>query len=697
MDVKQSLLEKFRDGSFALCTDEQVARLLRLNKRESTGLRDILLSLCREGELLTDSRSRFGTARQFGAVQGEFLGNERGFGFVTFGDGSPDLFIPRRATSGALHGDTVLAIRVEGRSGDEGEILAILQRGCKEVVGVYRRERQAGYLVPDDRRLTTEIYIPASKSRGAKHGAKAVARVRSFEGITPVGEILEVLGKDGDFFTEELAIIRAHKLHEEFPPDVEAEGERQERRPFTQKDLIGREDLRRELVITVDGEDTRDIDDAISISKKGETYFLGVHIADVSHYVARGSRLDEEAFLRGTSVYFPDRVLPMLPRSLSNGICSLNEGEDRLTLSCFMTVDGRGRVIQKRIAPSVIRSRHRMTYTEVTKLAERDAETQKKYPDLVGFAAIAAELTQILKRAREARGGIALDVKEAKILYSDGKISVPDFERTISHEMIEQFMVLANESVASLMTEKKVPFVYRIHEPPSEEKAQGLLSFLSETGVKANFNTEKVSPRDYAEILSRLEGSPLFPLVNRVMLRSMMKARYSPENVGHFGLASDCYCHFTSPIRRYPDLCIHRIIKEALTDLSGTKKFEGFVEEASIRSSECERNAADAEREVDGLYLAAYMQEKIGEKYEATISGMNFYGLFAELDNTVEGFIPMETLPEDRYEFLEDRHILRGLKHSYMLGERVKVEVVGVDWGMRRANFALLGKIGSLK
>ncbi len=692
MNVKHALLEKFKDGSFALCTDYEIAKLLRLGKRESAGLRDILLSLCREGELLTDSRSRFGTAEQFGARKGEFLGNERGFGFVTFGDGSPDLFIPRRATFGALHGDTVLAFGVEGRSDDEGEILAILDRGCKETVGTYRRERQVGYLVPDDRRLSVEIYIPAGKQNGAKSGCKAVAKVRSFTGKTPVGEIIEVLGREGDFFTEELSLIRAHKLREEFPADVLSEGKKQAERSFSQTDLKGREDLRNQLIITVDGEDTRDIDDAISIEKRAGKFYLGVHIADVSHYVARGSRLDGEAFLRGTSVYFPDRVLPMLPPSLSNDICSLNEGVDRLTLSCLMTVDAHGNVTKKRICPSIIRSRHRMTYTDMTKLAERDPETAKKYPDLLEFAEVASELTGILKRAREGRGGIALDVKEAKILYEDGTISIPDFERTISHEMIEQFMVLANESVAELMTEKKVPFVYRVHEPPSAEKAQGLLAFLSEAGIRANFNTQKVTPRDYAAILSRLEGSPLSPLVNRVMLRSMMKARYSPENVGHFGLASDCYCHFTSPIRRYPDLCIHRIIKEAIIDPAAAKKYEGFVADASIRSSECEKNAADAEREVDALYIVAYMQDKIGKRYEATISGMNSYGLFAELSNTVEGFIPIDTLPDDRYEYLEDRHILRGIRHSYMLGEKIEIEVTGTDWGMRRTNFALLRK-----
>ena len=591
----------------------------------------------------------------------------------------------------------MLAFRIDGRSEDEGEILAILDRSCKEVVGVFRRERQAGYLIPDDRRLCVEIFIPAGKHKGATSGCKAVAKVRSFEGRTPVGEIIEVLGREGDLFSEELALIRAHKLREEFPAEVLTEGKRQAARTITEKDLLGREDLRKQLIITVDGEDTRDIDDAISVEKRNGKFYLGVHIADVSHYVARGSGLDGEALLRGTSVYFPDRVLPMLPPSLSNKICSLNEGEDRLTLSCFMTVDERGKVTAKRIAPSVIRSRHRMTYSEMTKLAENDPETVRKYPDLVEFTATAMELTNLLKGARERRGGIALDIKETKILYENGIITIPDSPRSLSHEMIEQFMVLANESVATLMTERTVPFIYRVHEPPSAEKAQGLLAFLAETGIRANFRPEKVTPRDYAAVLSRLEGSPLYSLVNRVMLRSMMKARYSPENTGHFGLASDCYCHFTSPIRRYPDLCIHRIIKEALIGPAATKKYKGFVSEAAIRSSECEKNAADAERDVDALYTVAYMQDKIGEKYDATVSGMNSYGLFAELENAVEGFIPIDTLPDDDYEYLEERQMMRGLKHSFLLGEQVRIEITGIDWGMRRTNFALLENKRSLK
>ncbi len=696
MNAKQSILEKIKDGSFALLTGEEICRKLRLGRRESLAVRNMLYSLCRAGELLCDSDGRFGTAEQFHAQKGVFSGSERGFGFFIPDDGGDDLFIPHRSVCGALHGDTVLAIPVGGRTGDEGEILAVIDRGYKEIVGTYRREGRAGVLYPDERKYAAEVYIPFGKSGGAGEGVKAVAKITSFEGSQPIGEISEVLGARGDLFAEELSLIRSHALREEFPAEVVSYAENVAAKPIPEEEISRRLDLRSELIVTIDGEDTRDIDDAISVSFQDGKYFLGVHIADVAHYVRRGDPLDKEAFLRGTSVYFPDRVLPMLPKALSNGICSLNEGADRLTLSCLMTVDGAGNVTHKKIVPSIIKSRHRLTYTEVTKIAEGDGETVKKYPDLVEMTAAAVALTKILQKARKKRGSVELDVKEAKILFEDGKISIPDYERTISHEMIEQFMVLTNESVAAIMTEQKAPFIYRVHESPSEEKIHELSTFLAEMGVKARFDLFAVTPRDYQTVLESLEGTPVYSLVNRVMLRSMMKAKYSPENVGHFGLASDCYCHFTSPIRRYPDLAVHRIIKDFLRgndSLALKEKYGEFARDASSRSSACERNAEIAERDVDALYTVAYMQDKIGEEYDATVSGVTSFGLFAELDNTVEGLIPIETLPGDYFEFIEERRLLKGANQSYRLGERIRVRVTAVDWGTRRTQFQLLYKI----
>ncbi len=691
MEVKQVLLAKIRDGSFALHTAEEIARKLRLGKKEAFALKDMLWSLVRSGELLCDSGGRFGTAAQFGAKRGKIVGHERGFAFFVPDDGTGDLFLPRRAQKNALHGDDVLCICTGGRGGDEGEVLAVLQRGVREVVGTFRYEKQGGFVSSDDARFSESVFVPRNGVNGARNGSKVVARIKSYDGRQPIGEISEILGRGGDLFTEELSLIRAHALKEEFPEEVLREGEKQAARDPSLS-LSGRADFRDNLIITVDGEDTRDIDDAISVEKTGSVYHLGVHIADVSHYVKQGGAIDAEAFARGTSVYFPDRVLPMLPRSLSNDICSLNEGVVRLTLSCLMTVNARGEVTEKKIVPSVICSRHRMTYTEVTAIANGEKAAVEKFPDLVEFVRTAVELTKILMTAQRRRGGIDMDVKEVKICYEDGKIAIPDHERTISHDMIEQFMILANESVAELMTEKGVPFVYRVHEKPSEDKAASFKEFLKQIGVAARFDPANVSPSDYQRLLQSLERSPspLYPVVNRVMLRSMMKAVYSPENIGHFGLASKCYCHFTSPIRRYPDLCIHRIIKDALKDEDlARRKYAGVVKEVATRSSACEKNAAEAERDVDDLFIAFYMKDRIGEEYEATVSGVTSFGLFAELSNSVEGLIPVETLPDDSYEFLEDRFLLRGMRNSFRLGQRILVKAVGVDLGARRVLFAL--------
>lgn len=694
MNAKQSILEKIKDGSFALYTDRQIASKLKLKPREANALKNILDELVREGALLRDSRFRYGTRKQFCAQKGTITGNARGFGFFVPDDGSGDLFIPHRALNGALHGDEVFAIKIP-RSMDEGEVLKILTRGIREIVGTFRREKKAGYVTADEKKYTEEIYIPLSKIGNAKDGDKVVASITQYTNRGVIGEIKEVLGESGDFFTEELALIRAKNLREEFPEEVLSEAKKKEEKGITPNDLTGREDLRDELIITIDGEDTRDIDDAISVKKENGLFYLGVHIADVSRYVLQDGALEKEAFRRGTSVYFPDRVLPMLPPALSNGICSLNEGVDRLALSCFMTVDQKGNVLKKRVATSVIRSRHRMTYTAVTAIANGEAEALASYPDLKETVDTAVELTRILQAKRAAEGGVAMDIKEAKILYRDGKIEIPDYERTVSHEMIEQFMVLANESVATLMTNEKMPFVYRIHEPPSPEKAEDFITFLHEAGVTVNFRAEGITSKDYQALLESLQDSPLYSLVNRIMLRSMMKARYSPENLGHFGLASPCYCHFTSPIRRYPDLVVHRILKGFLRDREGTKQaFSSFVQSASERASVTEKNATEAERDVDALYTVAYMRDKVGETYEATVSGVTSYGIYAELKNTVEGFIPVETLPDDYYEFVEERYLLRGTKNSFRLGEPLLIRVDGVDWGMRRVLFSLLKKLG---
>ena len=475
---------------------------------------------------------------------------------------------------------------------------------------------------------------------------------------------------------------------------MEKEAKRQADRPITKEDIQNRRDFRDKLIVTIDGSDTRDIDDAVSLEKDGDDYLLGVHIADVTHYVAYRSPLDKEAFERGTSVYFPDRVLSMLPKALSNGICSLNEGEDRLTLSCLMRIDKKGNVKNSEIVEGIIRSTHKMTYDEVTKILDGDKEACRKHKLVKDMVCLFGELTTILQTMRSKKGSISLDVKEAKIIFDGETIRIPDYERAFSYQIIEAFMVLANETVAEYMHSIEAPFVYRIHEKPTEEKATTFRAFAQTLGLTARFSADDVKPYDYQNLLNSAEGLPIYSILNRVMLRSMQKAKYSPENVGHFGLASKCYCHFTSPIRRYPDLCIHRIIKLILNGgyPEAVERFSEFVQDAAAQSSDRERRAADAEREVDDLYMTMYMSERIGKVYNAVISGVTAFGLFAELNNTIEGFIPIESL-FGNYTFDADRFRLVGNNTAYTIGECITIKVVDVDFERRRTEFRLLKKI----
>ncbi len=698
MSAKQSIYEAFLNGSLGNKNATEICKLLGIPYKEKKRLQAVLDELVKEGALYLSPDAKYGTADQLGLIAGVLNGNERGFAFLIPDDKEQyesDFFIPPKKLHGAYHGDRVLVERTYGEKGDEAQVVEIVERGYKEIVGTFVKDKRAGYLLPDEKKFSTEIYIPLERCYNIPNHVKAVAKITDYPPHkSPGGEIIEVLGEEEDFFAEELSIIRSFSLREEFPEGVEREAEKQQARGISPADLAGRRDFREKLIVTIDGEDTRDIDDAVSLEKIGEDYLLGVHIADVTHYVKYRSPLDKEALSRGTSVYFPDRVLPMLPRALSNGICSLNEGEDRLTLSCLMRIDKKGVVKDSEIVEGVIRSTHRLTYTEVTKMLDGDEQTIAKYEDVQDMVCLFAELTKILKTVRAKKGSVSLDVKEAKILFENDEITIPDAKREFSHEIIEAFMVLANETVAEYAEALEAPFVYRIHEKPNEEKAATFRTFAQNLGLTTRFQADDVKPYDYQNLLKSAEDLPVYAVLNRVMLRSMQKARYSPENVGHFGLASRCYCHFTSPIRRYPDLCIHRILKEIINGRYGeaVEKYTAFVEEAAQKSSDRERTAAEAEREVDALYMTMYMSERIGEEYEAVISGVTPYGLFAELPFAVEGFIPIETI-EGNFEHIPERFLLKGTRESYSIGERIQVQVVEVDFYRRRTQFALLAKI----
>ncbi len=699
MNATENLLRQFQNGSLEKKTITEILKILQIPYREKNRVVDLLTQLIKEGELYQNDEGRYGTSTGLGLIKGKISGHERGFAFLLPENKTTyknDFFLPRKSLNGALHGDTVLVERVRGKSEDEVRVVKILERGYTQIVGTFRRDKRNGYLIPDERKFSTDIYIPLPACFHIKNGVKAVAKITEYPyGKAPGGEIIEILGDEDDFFAEELSIIRAYDLKEEFPPRVEKEAETLAAKGISPKEIEGRRDFREEIIVTIDGEDTRDIDDAVSLKRVGKDFLLGVHIADVSHYVGYRSTLDKEAFERGTSVYFPDRVLPMLPRALSNGICSLNEGEDRLTLSCLMKINNKGVVVDREIVEGVIRSTYRMTYTEVSRMLDGDEETIEKFPLVKDMVPLFAELTRILQQMRDKKGNVSLDVKEAKIILTeDNEIKIPNYERAFSYQIIEAFMVLANETVAEYMHAIESPFVYRIHEKPSEEKAATFQAFAKTLGLAARFSPEDVKPYDYQRLLKSAEGLPTYSVLNRVMLRSMQKAKYSPENLGHFGLASKCYCHFTSPIRRYPDLCIHRIVKEVIKGgyPEAIEKYGGFVERAAEQSSLQERRATEAEREVDDLYTTMYMSERLGEEYEAVISGVTGFGLFAELPNTVEGFIPIETLYGE-YEFKPDAFLLKGRKESYAIGERVRVEVVDVDFERRRTEFRLLEKL----
>ena len=687
MTAAQQIEEKFASDEFTYKTAREIARLLGVTqKSEREAVNRVLRSLEEEGAIVRDEKNRYVLPAALGLYKGVLRGNERGFAFLVREEG--DLFIPHRSLHGAMHGDTVFARCVGGERGDEGEVYSIVSRGYSEIVGTYFKEKKGGYVQPDERRFFNDVRVAGSKVR-AYSGEKVLIKILDYpEGGEPVGEITEVLGQSGDLSCEEDAIIRSKNLAEEFPHKALAEAKRVSAEKV---EVGGRRDFRDRLIITIDGDDSRDFDDAVEVWREGKYYRLGVHIADVTHYVSRGRALDTEAYKRGTSVYFPDRVLPMLPEELSNGICSLNEGEDRCTLSCLMKIDEKGKVKDSEIVTGVIRSSARMTYKNVAAILDGDRELSEKYEFLLPMLEEMRELAEILMKKRKSRGSIDLDVKEAAVTMQDGAVSVKEYERTLAHKIIEEFMILANETVAEFMERFEMPFIYRVHEKPGEEKAESFKAYLSELGVKANFHADNVRPGEYGKILDKLEGGPLFHVVNRVMLRSMSKARYSAENSGHFGLASSCYCHFTSPIRRYPDLLVHRLVKMVLDGCAAeaADTFSRFVYGAALSCSESERRADEAERDVDELYKTWYMREHLGETFSAVVSGVTSFGVFAELPNTIEGLIRIENLPKDDYVFVEQRFLLRGLSHSFKIGDPIQIKVAAADIGTRKCEFVL--------
>lgn len=625
-------------------------------------------------------------------IQGRIQGNERGYGFLIPTEGGCDYFIPHGELKGAMHGDTVLAETTDG-TGERttARVLKILERGISELVGTYFTCKSGGFVTPDDGKYFTDVFIPLGKGLRAKAGDKVVCRILSYpKKQKPEGIVTKIFGRQFNKEAELKSILFNYKLPEKFPSDVIKEAETFSDR-LEKEDYKGRKDYRKTLTVTIDGETARDFDDAVSVVKKGKRYILGVHIADVSHYVKNESALDREAFERGTSVYFPEKVIPMLPDRLCNGLCSLKEGEDRLTLSCVMTIDKDGKVVDTEITPSVIKSKKRMTYTAVQKVLDGDKTAIKAYKPFVKTLLLMRELADILQEKRRKNGSVDLDVKDSAITVEKDEIIVEAAKKDGAHGLIEEFMLAANCAVAEYFYYLELPFIYRVHGKPAEDRLERFYAFLDGLGIKYKRKRGEVFPKDFQIVLKNAENTPAYPLINRVMLRAMQKAAYSAEASEHFGLAEKLYCHFTSPIRRYPDLAIHRIIKEFLAN--GTEglqeKYEAFATSAAAQSSLKEKNAEEAERAVDDYYKLLYIDNFVGEDFDGIISGVVPSGIFAELENGVEGFIKIETLKGGRYVCDRNAYTLSNGKITYKLGQKVKITVAGVNIIDKKAEFTL--------
>ncbi|GAA0756703.1 ribonuclease R [Clostridium sartagoforme] len=703
MGVKQTLLSFMREEAYRPMDIQELVSVFDINPDEYKSFKKVLKSMEKEGVIVRTKKDKFGVPERLGLITGKLEVHQKGFGFLLPDtEGEKDVFIPSSSMKGAMNGDRVLVqITREDLNGKkrEGEVQEVLERANNKVIGVYEDSRNFGFVVPEDTRLNQDIFVSKKDRNGAQDGDVVICEIVKWgdKRRSPEGIVKEVLGKKGDKGLDILTIIKKYGLPEEFPEKVLSYAENIEEK-IEDKEYARRKDLRNLRMVTIDGEDAKDLDDAVSIERLDNGKFrLGVHIADVTHYVREKNPLDKEALKRGTSVYLIDRVIPMLPRKLSNGICSLNPKVDRLALSCFMVIDKSGKVIQHEIEETVIKTSERMTYTDVTKILENnDEDLIKRYDYLVDDFKAMEELCIILREKRMKRGAIDFNFEESKIILNDlGKpIDIKPYDRAIANRIIEEFMLVCNETIAEHMFWTNLPFVYRIHEEPDEEKLEKFKEFVYNLGYVVRWGQE-AHPRALQDILEKVKGKKEETVVSTLLLRSMMQAKYSPECVGHFGLAAKYYCHFTSPIRRYPDLQIHRIIKEQLNgkiDEKRAGRLTNIVEIASKQSSEMERLAQEAEREVDDLKKAEYMQERIGEEFSAIISSVTSFGLFAELPNTIEGLIHITALDDDYYIYDEAHLCLIGerTKKIYRLGDEVKVKCTRVDIDNREVYFDLV-------
>lgn len=693
---KKVILDFIRDDLYVPMKIKEMAIVLQIPREQRDELKQVLDALVEEGKISLSKRGKYSKGQAV-RLKGSFQANMRGFGFITPEDGSEDVFIAEENISGAFQGDEVEYIITSAPTGrrKEGKIVRILSHSVVHIVGLYEKSRSFGFVRPDNQRYLKDIYIPEGKEMGAMTGHKVVVSLTSYGGehMKPEGEIVQIIGHVNDPGTDILSVVMDAGIPAEFPEKVLNQAVRVGK-PVSDADRVGRRDLRDWLMVTIDGEDAKDLDDAVSLRMDGENYILGVHIADVTNYVQENSALDREAFERGTSVYLADRVIPMLPHKLSNGICSLNAGEDRLALSCIMTFDTSGTMVDHEIAETVINVDKRMSYNGVSKILE--GETQETEDQIVSMLLCMKELSDILRELRGRRGSIDFDFPETKVILDEnGKpVDIRPYERNDATKIIEDFMLMANETVAEEYYWRELPFLYRTHEVPDEEKIRKLSTFINNFGYHIHIRNE-VRPKEIQKLLARVDGTPEEALISRLALRSMKRAGYTTENTGHFGLAAKYYTHFTSPIRRYPDLQIHRIIKENLRGRLNDDRishYEEILPKVASQCSERERRAEEAERDVVRMKKAEYMRSHIGEEYEGVISGVTKWGVYVELENTVEGLVHVADMRDDHYEFTEQTYELTG-EHSgksYTLGQTVRVRVTDADKLQRTVNFEII-------
>jgi ribonuclease R len=681
---------------------DELVMVLDVPKQDYETFKALLEELEQDGVIYKTHKDRYGIPERMNLVVGRLQGNERGYGFVIPDDEDiKDVFVPADSLAGAMHNDRVVARVTKKIIGDkraEGEIIRIIKRTNVNIVGTYESSRYFGFVIPDDKRVPGDIFIPKDEINNAKPGQKVVAEIIKWpeKRRNAEGRIVEILGDKEEPGTDILSIIKTYSLDEDFPSDVLRQAEKIPEE-VTEDMLEGRRDLRMLRMVTIDGEDAKDLDDAVSVEILPDgKYRLGVHIADVSHYVTEGSPLDQEAYKRGTSVYLVDRVIPMLPKKLSNGICSLNPKIDRLAFSVMMDIDAYGRVTSHEIFESVIKTAERMTYTNVYKILEEDDdELLKRYDYLVENFRSMKELATILRKKRMGRGAIDFDFDEAKIILDEkGKpVDVKRYETTIANRIIEEFMLICNETVAEHFYWGDSPFVYRVHEDPDSEKIQAFAEFISNLGFPVK-GINKIHPRALQEILEKVKGTREEAIVSTVMLRSLAKARYSHQNLGHFGLAAKFYCHFTSPIRRYPDLIIHRIMKEYLKGKVVGEREQALrdgLPEIAKMCSERERAAEEAERDTEDLKKVEYMKSKEGEVFEGLIANVTSFGMFVELENTIEGLVKMSNMDDDYYIFDDKHYCLTGerTRKRYQIGDKVTVKLARADISARQIDFLL--------